>query len=433
MPAASRVASGPQRAKIEKSLRVFLCYNSSTMPSVCFYFQVHQPHRVKKYRIFDIGNDPHYFNDDSDSNTNNRKIMRKVAEKCYLPANELMLELLHKYPQFKITYSLSGVFLEQAELYAPEVIDSFRRLVATGRVELLSETYHHSLAYLYSVPEFRRQVRMHRKKIIDLFNYEPESFRHTELIYNNDIAREIEEQGYRAIVAEGADHIIGWRSPNFVYKPAGTKSLKLLLKNYKLSDDVAFRFSSRDWSEWPLSAGKFAQWVTAINGSGHLVNLFMDYETFGEHQWADTGIFEFLRTLPAEVLKHPDNDFVTVTEAAQRYEAFGDIDAPQYYSWADTERDLSAWLSNPMQHDAARKLYELEEPVLKTRDEHLITTWRRLTTSDHLYYMCTKWWQDGDVHKYFSPYESPYEAFISYMNALKDLRLRINEKLLAHV
>lgn len=403
------------------------------MPSVCFYFQVHQPHRVKKYRIFDIGNDPDYFNDDSDANTNNGKIMRKVAEKCYLPANRTMLELLNKHPEFKITYSLSGVFLEQCELYAPEVLDSFRELVATGRVELLNETYYHSLSYLYSINEFRRQIRLHRKKILDLFNYEPESFRHTELIYNNDLAMEIEAQGYRAVVAEGADHILGWRSPNFVYRPKGASSLKLLLKNYKLSDDVAFRFSSRDWSEWPLDAGRFAEWISAINGNGQVVNLFMDYETFGEHQWEDTGIFEFLRDLPAKVLAHPDNNFVTVTEAAARYEPQDEIDAPQFYSWADTERDLSAWLSNPMQHDAARTLYELEEPIIKSRDEKLITAWRRLTTSDHLYYMCTKWWSDGDVHKYFSPYDSPYDAFISYMNVLKDLKLRVNQNLLAHV
>ncbi len=403
------------------------------MASVCFYFQVHQPERVKKYRVFDIGNDSNYFNDESDSLTNNQKIMRKVADKCYLPTNKIILDLLERHPEFKVTYSLSGIFLEQAESYAPEVIDSFRKLVATGRVELLNETYYHSLAYLYSPAEFRRQVRMHRKKILDLFNYEPESFRHTELIYNNNLAKEIEDLGYRAILAEGADHILGWRSPNFIYQPKESRNIKLLLKNYKLSDDIAFRFSSQGWSEWPLSAEKFAHWVSAVNGNGQVINLFMDYETFGEHQWSDTGIFDFLRSLPREILKHPDNDFVTVSEAASRYQAMGEIDAPHYYSWADTERDLSAWLSNPMQHDAAQKLYELEEPILKSRDEQLINSWRRLGTSDHLYYMCTKWWNDGDVHKYFSPYDSPYEAFISFMNVLQDLRLRVNKTLINNV
>jgi alpha-amylase len=402
------------------------------MPSVCFYFQVHQPRRVKRYRIFDIGNDSHYFNDGSDSKTNNRQIIQKVAGKCYLPANQVLLELLERHPKFKVTFSISGVFLEQLEEYAPEVIDSFRALVRTGRVELLNETYYHSLSYLYSPIEFRRQVRLHRKKILDLFDYAPESFRNTELVYNNNLAKEVEDLGFRAIIAEGADHILGWRSPNFIYQPAGTKKIKLLLKNYKLSDDVAFRFSSRDWSEWPLTAPKFSQWVSAVNGNGNLVNLFMDYETLGEHQWEDTGIFNFLRALPEEVLRHPDNDFVTVTEAAERYAPVGEIDAPHFYSWADTERDLSAWLSNSMQQEVARSVYDLENPVLKTHDQQLIDNWRRLGTSDHLYYMCTKWWNDGDVHKYFSPYESPYEAFISFMNVLKDLQLRIEAKTLAN-
>lgn len=402
------------------------------MPSVCFYFQVHQPRRVKRYRIFDIGNDSNYFNDDGDNKTNNRKIIQKVAEKCYLPANRILLELLERHPKFKATFSISGVFLEQLEEYAPEVIESFRALIKTGRVELLNETYYHSLSFLYSPIEFRRQVRLHRKKILELFDYAPESFRNTELIYSNNLAKEVEDLGFRAIVAEGADHILGWRSPNFVYQPAGTKKIKLLLKNYKLSDDVAFRFSSRDWNEWPLTAPKFSQWVSAVNGNGNLVNLFMDYETLGEHQWADTGIFDFLRQLPEEVLRHPDNDFVTITEAAERYESVGEIDAPHFYSWADTERDLSAWLSNSMQQEAARRVYDLESSVLRTHDQRLIDDWRRLGTSDHLYYMCTKWWNDGDVHKYFSPYESPYEAFISFMNVLKDLQLRIEEKTLAN-
>ncbi|MEK7650609.1 MAG: glycoside hydrolase family 57 protein [Patescibacteria group bacterium] len=396
------------------------------MPSVCFYFQVHQPHRVKKYRVFDIGQDANYFNDNSEEKTNNEKIFKKVAEKCYLPTNQVLLELLEKHPEFRVSFSISGVALEQMEMYAPAVLESFQKLVQTGRVELLSETYHHSLAYLYSPTEFRKQVRLHRKKIIDLFNVEPEIFRHTELIYNNNLANEVAGLGFRGILAEGADHILGWRSPNFVYRPKGLKNTGLLLKNYKLSDDIAFRFSSKDWSEWPLGAEKFASWVSALNGSGEVVNLFMDYETFGEHQWADTGIFDFLRALPTEILKNSDNNFVTVSEAIQKYQPRDEIDAPEFYSWADTERDLSAWLSNPMQQDAARKIYSLEKNILKTKDQNLINNWRRLLTSDHLYYMCTKWWHDGDVHKYFSPYESPYEAFISYMNAVKDLELRIN-------
>ena len=396
------------------------------MPSVCFYFQVHQPYRTKKYRVFDVGHDPEYFNDNSGAKTDNRAIMNKVAGKSYLPANQVLLELLERHPEFKISFSISGVALEQMAEYAPEVLASFQALAKTGRVEFLSETYHHSLAYLYSPAEFRRQVRMHRRQIIDFFNQEPTVFRHTELIYNNDLAQEVAALGFRGVLAEGADHILGWRSPNFVYRPKNLKSTGLLLKNYKLSDDIAFRFSSPDWSERPLSAGKYASWISAVNGSGQLVNLFMDYETFGEHQWADTGIFEFLRHLPGEILKHPDNNFVTVSEALDKYQPVGEIDAPHYYSWADTERDLSAWLGNNLQQDAARKVYSLEERVLKSKDEKLINDWRRLLTSDHLYYMCTKWWHDGDVHKYFSPHESPYEAFISYMNVLADLELRLH-------
>lgn len=395
------------------------------MASVCFYFQVHQPWRIKKYRIFDIGNDSNYFNDEGETNRNNRKIFRKVAEKCYLPANAVMLELLERHPEFKTSYSLSGVFMEQAQAFAPEIVESFQKLVATGRVEILGETYYHSLSSLFSPEEFRQQVVEHDRLVRELFGVKPRVFRNTELIYNNAIAREAEKMGYSAILAEGADHILGWRSPNFVYRPIGTDTIKLLLKNYRLSDDIAFRFSSRDWSEWPLSAPKFASWVNAVNGSGEVVNLFMDYETFGEHQWADTGIFDFLRALPAEILKHPDNSFVTPSEAAQKFVPVAGLDIHHPISWADIERDLSAWLSNAMQNEAAQKLYELEPAVRASGDEALLRDWRKLTTSDHFYYMCTKWWSDGDVHKYFSPYESPYEAFIYFMNTLHDVRLRL--------
>lgn len=396
------------------------------MPSVCFYFQVHQPRRLKRYRIFDIGRDPLYFNDRSDGKLNNRKIVEKVSTKSYRPANELMLELLNRYPEFKISFSLSGVFIEQLEEYSPETLESFKRLVDTGRAELLSETYYHSLSFVYSYDEFKRQVRLHADKIWNVFGVEPRVFRNTELIYNNDVASAAEEMGYRGVLAEGADHVLGWRSPNFLYRPAG-KNIKVLLKNYKLSDDIAFRFSSRDWSEYPLQADKFAHWLSQINGNGDVVNLFMDYETFGEHQWADTGIFDFLRALPGEVYKHPDNGFVTPSEAVARYRSVGELDVPQFVSWADVERDLSAWLHNPMQRDAISKLYALESKVLNSQDETILEDWRRLQTSDHFYYMCTKWWNDGDVHKYFNPYESPYEAFITFMNVLNDLEFRLNK------
>lgn len=394
------------------------------MSSVNFYFQVHQPWRVKRYKFFDIGNDAGYFNDESDRDTNNAKVLRKVADKCYLPTNAVMLDLLNQHPEFKVSYSISGIALDQFEEYAPEVIESFQKLADTGRVEFLGETYYHSLAFLRSPGEFLEQVMLHRARIERLFGVRPMVFRNTELIYRNDLAKIVSRMGFDGMLAEGHDYLLGWRSPNFVYHAADDPGFKLLLKNYRLADDIAFRFGERNWTEWPLTAPKFANWVSDVNGNGDLVNLFMDYETFGEHQWADTGIFEFLRALPGEILKHPDNNFVTPSEAVRRFSAVGAYDAPHYVSWADMERDLSAWLSNPMQHDALRAVYDLEDRIRETGDQKLLHDWRALQTSDHFYYMCTKYFADGDVHKYFSPYESPYHAFISYMNALADLRLR---------
>lgn len=396
------------------------------MPSVCFYFQVHQPWRVKRYRVFDIGVDSEYFNEDGETNRNNRRILEKVARKSYLPANAVMLELLKKHPEFRISYSFSGVFLEQLEEFSPETLDSFRRLVDTGQVEILSETYYHSLSSLFSPAEFREQVVLHGEKIKKLFGYYPQVFRNTELVYSNAIAKEVEEMGYTGILAEGADHILNWRSPNFLYTREGG-TIPLLLKNYKLSDDIAFRFSSKDWAEYPLKAPKFASWVNAVNGSGEVVNLFMDYETFGEHQWEDTGIFEFLHELPGEILKHGDNSFVTPSESIARHKPVSSLDIPNPISWADIERDLSAWLSNDMQQEASKRIYALEEAAKGSGNARILEDWRRLQTSDHFYYMCTKWWSDGDVHKYFSPYDSPYDAFISYMNSLHDLELRLGK------
>ena len=397
------------------------------MASVCFYFQVHQPLRVKRYRFFDITKDHDYFVTGEDR-LDNEKILKKVANKCYLPTNKMLLEMLKKYPQFKASFSISGIALEQFQQYYPEVIESFKKLVDTGRVEILSETYYHSLSFLYSKTEFKKQVQLHKDIVKKMFGVTPTVFRNTELIFSNEVAQEVEKMGYKGILAEGADFILGWRSPNFVYRPKGTKKIKLLVKNYKLSDDIAFRFSNRSWKEYPLTAPKFAKWVSQINGSGEIVNLFMDYETFGEHQWEDTGIFKFMEILPRYILQHPDNDFVTPSEAIARFDARDELDYPHFVSWADTERDLSAWLSNPIQHDAMKHIYAMEDDVLKTKDKKIIIDWRRLQTSDHFYYMCTKWFADGDVHKYFSPYESPYEAFISYMNAVQDLRLRVANK-----
>lgn len=397
------------------------------MSSVCFYFQVHQPIRIKKYRIFDIGLNHEYFNDDSDTNLNNVKILKKVIDKAYLPTNKLMFSLLKKHPEFKISYSFSGIFLEMLEKHFPEVLKSFQDIVETGRVEVLSETYYHSLSFFYSRSDFERQVSLHRRLVKRLFGVVPSTFRNTELAYNNELAQWADKKKYKAILAEGWDPILGWKSPNFVYKPKNTKKIKLLLKNYKLADDIAFRFSEKSWKEYPLTAPKFSQWVNAINGNGQVVNLFMDYETFGEHQWEDTGIFDFMEALPGEILKHPDNDFVTPSEAADRYPAMGEIDVPSVVTWADMERDLSAWAGNSIQNSALKFIYDLEDRVLGTKNRSIIESWRRMQTSDHFYYMCTKWFSDGDVHKYFNPYESPYDAFICFMNAANDLRLRIEK------
>ena len=392
------------------------------MVNVCFYFQVHQPYRIRKYTIFDIGKNQNYFDDKK-----NREIFQKVARKCYLPTNRLMLKLLKQHPEFRISYSLSGVFIDQCMEYGPEVLDSFRELVNTGQVEILSETYYHSLASLYSKEEFKRQVKSHLEKVKSVFGITPKVFRNTELIYNNELASVVKELGYAGMIAEGADHALDWRSPNFVYNSVGENKLPLLLKNYKLSDDIAFRFSDKGWPQWPLSVDTFVSWVNQINGNGHLANLFMDYETFGEHQWEDTGIFEFMEKLPGKILEHPDNGFVTPGQALSRFEPIAELNFPRTTSWADMERDLSAWRGNKMQDAALNRIYLLEKAIHETNDVKLIEQWRRLQTSDNFYYMCTKYFNDGDVHKYFSPYQTPYDAFINFMNVLNDVSIRVKE------
>jgi len=389
------------------------------MASVCFYFQVHQPYRLRHYTIFDEGTD--YFDD-----VKNGEICRKVARKCYLPTNQLLLELIEKYQgKFRVAFSITGTVLEQFQQYAPEVLASFQRLAATGCVEFLGETYYHSLSFLYSPDEFVEQIDAHRQIVSSLFGQNPRVFRNTELVYSNSLAETIDEMDcFEAVISEGADQILGYRSPNYVYRPPNSEKLKLLLKNYRLSDDIAFRFSDRNWSEWPLKAEKFASWINAVNGNGFVVNLFVDYETFGEHQWQDTGVFDFLRHLPGEVLKHPDNDFKTPTEVAKSYDAADVVDVPHLISWADTERDLSAWLGNPMQQNAIDELYRLERSLKERKDADMLNSWRRLQVSDNFYYMCTKYCGDGDVHKYFNPYDSPYDSFINFMNVLDNLKLR---------
>lgn len=395
------------------------------MLTVCPYFHVHQPYRVKRYRVFDIGNDNQYFNDTSEGDLNNRFIIEKVADKSYRPMNAVLAGLLEKHPEFKFALSFSGTVLDQFEAYAPDVLESFQKLVATGRVEILADTYHHSLSFFYSPAEFERQVAQHAKKIKDLFDYTPRVFRNTELSYRNDLAKWCEDHGYLGIMAEGWDPVLGWRSPNHLYNPVGCKKIKVLLKNYKLSDDVAFRFGNQGWSSWPLSADTYTEWINDHHGDGNTINLFMDYETFGEHQWEDTGIFDFIKALPEKLLVRGDTSFKTPSETVESYNAVGEIDVPDILTWADTDRDLTAWTGNDIQKDAIAAIYGMEDDVIKTKNSDLIETWRKLQTSDHFYYMCTKWSNDGDVHAYFSPYQSPYDAYVAFMNALSDLQLRV--------
>jgi len=389
------------------------------MASVVFYFEVHQPFRLRRYSIFDSGSN--YFDEQA-----NAAICKKVASKCYLPTNRVIADLIREHEdRFRVSYSVTGMAVEQFRRYCPEVLDSFLELAGTGCVEFIAETYYHSLAFLYRRDEFVDQTEAHRQLIAELFGQTPRVFRNTELTYNNDVAKTVEEMGFDAILTEGADHILGYRSPNFVYNPPNCRGLRMMLKNYRLSDDVAFRFGNRSWKEWPLTAEKFAGWVNQINGNGYVCNLFMDYETFGEHQWSDTGIFDFLRAVPGKIMEVGDNDFLTVSEAIDRYPSTGELDVSHMISWADTERDISAWLGNSMQANALYEVYALADEVRASGDPELIDDWRKLQTSDHFYYMCTKYFADGDVHKYFNPYESPYDSYINYMNILDSIRARL--------
>jgi alpha-amylase len=391
--------------------------------SVCLYFQVHQPWRLRRYSVFD--SDTNYFD-----SRRNGDLCRGVAQRCYLPANRMMLDLIRQHGgRFRLAYSISGSTLEQFELYAPEVLDSFRELGDTGCVEFLGETDSHSLSFLYSRDEFAEQVRMHQERVRELFGQTPRVFRNTELIFNNDLAHYVEGMGFQGALCEGVDHILEYRSPNFLYRASGTRRLVLLLRNHRLSDDIAYRFSNRSWAEWPLTAEKYARWINQVNGNGYVVNLFMAYESLGERQAAETGIFDFFRGLPDEILKHPDNRFQTPSEVIAACPVSGEYDVPHMISWADSERDLSAWLGNAMQSNALHELYRLERELKAVGGgPDLLRDWRRLQASDHFYYMCTKCFADGEVHKYFNAYESPYDSYINFMNVLDNLRIRINTR-----
>ena len=392
--------------------------------SICLYFQVHQPTRLRLYRFFDIGKDSHYYDDFA-----NRTILKRIAQKCYLPMNELLLEAIKESKgAFKVAFSITGSALEQFDRYAPEVIDSFRRLAETGSVEFLGETYYHSLASLISPAEFKHQVEKHKAAIEQYFGVTPVSFRNTELVYSDAIGDAVYEMGYKTMLTEGARHIMGWRSPNYIYTDDIQPKLKLLLRNYQLSDDIAFRFSDRGWEDWPLTTEKFLDWMkSGVADGGDIVNLFMDYETFGEHQSAQSGIFDFMKALPKTVLADGTFEFVTPARAARKHKAVDSLSVPEAISWADEERDVTAWLGNELQNDAFSKLYGLTEKLSILNDPVLWSDFGHLQESDHLYYMCTKFFSDGEVHKYFNPYDTPYEAFINYMNVLSDFIIRTDE------
>jgi len=389
---------------------------------ICLFFEVHQPFRLKRYRFFDLGHDHYYYDDYT-----NESILRKVAERCYLPANKIILDLINKHKgKFKVAFSVSGILIDQLRLYAPEVLDSFRKLAETGSVEFLAETQAHSLASLKSRAEFEKQVNNHVGLVKEFIGYDPQSFRNTEMIYSDQMGAWVADMGFKAMLTEGAKHILGWKSPNFLYCNTINPRLKVLLRNFVLSDDIAFRFSNRSWNEWPLTADKYALWLEKISKKSELVNIFIDYETFGEHNSAEAGIFDFLEHMPAAILKKTPFRFMTPTEISKTLQPVAAISVPSPISWADEERDLTAWLGNELQSAAFEKLYELEERVYRCNSDQIFKDWTYLQSSDHFYYMSTKFFSDGIVHTYFNPYDNPYEAFMNYMNVLSDFEIRLN-------
>jgi alpha-amylase len=393
------------------------------MKSICLFFEVHQPFRLKRYRFFDIGTSSYYYDDYS-----NESIMHKIAQKCYIPTLQLLLKLIHENEgKFKVSFSVSGTAIDQFSLYAPEVLDLFKQLSDTKCVEFLAETYAHSLVSLKDKTLFKEQVDKHKNKIKETFGYTPKTFRNTEMIYSDKIGKWVSELGYKTMLTEGAKHVLGWKSPNYVYSNALTPKLNVLLRNFPLSDDIAFRFSNQSWSEWPLTAEKYAGWINEQDVNSQTINLFMDFETFGEHQWAESGIFDFLESMPKAIFDLTNYGFATPDEISSRNKPVSEISVPNTISWADEERDLSAWVGNDLQNAAFEKLYSLAPSMKECPDKDLQRDWCFLQTSDHFYYMCTKFFSDGAVHEYFNPYESPYDAFINYMNILSDFEIRLQK------
>ena len=393
------------------------------MKAICFYFQIHQPFRLKRYRFFDIGNDHYYYDDFA-----NDDIITRIAHKSYIPAAESLLRMIEASGRkFKCAISVSGVALEQIEVYVPELLDMLKKLVATGCVEILAETYAHSLSSLADPEEFANQVKVHDDKVNELFGVRPKVLRNTELIYCDDLAPQILAMGYKGVITEGAKHILGWKSPNYVYAAASAPKLKMLLKNDKLSDDITFRFSNTNWSEYPLTADKYIGWIADTPAEEQIFNLFMTMEAFGELQNRDSGIFQFLEALPRFAAER-GIEFITPSEAVSKIKAVAELGVPFPMSWADEARDTSAWLGNQLQKEAFDKLYSVAERVRLCDDRRLKQDWYYLQASDHFFYMSTKHQADGEIHSLYSQYDSPYQAFTNYMNVLADFIVRVEEQ-----
>lgn len=390
------------------------------MKTICFYFQIHQPYRLKRYRFFNIGKDHYYYDDYS-----NEDIMQQIAARSFIPANRMLLDLVNNYKgKFRFALSVSGVALDQMEVYAPEVIDGLKELSRTGAVEFLAETYSHSLSSLIDPIEFRNQVQMQTQKIKLLFDQEPQVLRNTEMIYSDEIAEIVHSMGYTKMISEGAKYILSWRSPNYVYKSENRPDVKLLLRNPQFSDDISLRFSDYTWKEYPLTAEKYTSWIAATSPQEEVFNIFMNYETFGNLQPSHSGIFEFMKALPRFAFEK-GLEFSTPSRIMDTHKPIGFISVPTPISWADEERDLSRWLGNKLQKSAFNTLYEISERVRLTDDRRLKQDWSYLQSSDHFYYMSTKHFYDGSMHTKFSPYQSPYDAFNNYMNVLSDFIDRV--------
>lgn len=390
------------------------------MPALCLCYEVHEPYRLRRYTVFDMGQNSVYEDDDR-----NCDALLLTARACYLPMNDLLLKLIRRYGKdFKVAFSISGTALDQFEQYAPEVVDSFKALADTGCVEFVAETGPHSLAFLYSRDEFDLQVKEHCARIKRLFGKKPVTFRNTEFFYNNDLPVALEKLGFKVVLAEGADHVLGWRSPNYVYRPVSTPNMSLLLRNISLSADIGLRFSDHGWNQWPLTAEKYADWCHSVADSAELINIFNDYHCFGLRHSGETGIFDFMEALPAAVLSRKDFRFTTPAEAVKKIEPVGEIDVPEFMSWDDEGRDLTAWLGNDMQKDAIHALYALAPRVRKVNAPDLTHDFERLQTSDHFRYISTKWFADF-LSDRPNPFNSPYDAYITYMNVLADFEMRL--------